>query len=120
MPLGCSQGEEEGMRGVGLTGEAKCWFMAGKWIVKGEDQGEPIFLLGQDVNESSCGTSPSSHPPVLQGTSVPLPRNWNLPGTLPSCSPVSSPEFLQDDLDKATSLGDPGFVFCLLDRKSVV
>ena len=79
--------------------------------MKGEDQQENQYSrwvrnvemsllmeerLVDDVNGSSCGTSPSLPPAPTQSSSMPLPRNWNLPGTLPSCSPVSSPGFLQD------------------------
>lgn len=98
--------------GVSVTGgETKYWLTIARWICEGEDQyscwvrsGEINVqtrseMRSEDMNENSYGTSPSfpSVPhPHTQNSSVPLPRNWNLPETLPSCSPASSPGFLQE------------------------
>ena len=61
-----------------------CWVRSGEMSLQIEKR------LVEDMNESSCGTSPSPAP--TQSNSV-LP---NLPGMFPSCSPGSSPRFLQD------------------------
>lgn len=75
------------------------------WVRNGEMNMQLKERFVDSLNESSWATSPTSRVYThihtrahtrSSSSSVRLSRNWNLPGTLPFCSPASSPGFLQE------------------------